>query len=107
VWVEVRDTKRQVRLRPHLRDRARLDGQAMVFRRQVDRAAEDRTSPISEAVDMGSPRWKTSAGDLDFQRMRGLPLLAPGVQGVQRRTDPARALFAKESGRLRSSGRPS
>jgi hypothetical protein len=44
---------------------------------------------------MSVPRWKTPVGD-DFERLRGLPAVAPGVRGVQPGSDPVRALLAKE-----------
>jgi hypothetical protein len=72
----------QARRRPHLRDRAELVlGQAEVFQAEHARA-------VTSAGDATAPRWKTSAGDVDHERMRGLPMIAPGVQGAQRGTDP-------------------
>jgi hypothetical protein len=60
-----------------------------VFRGELDRA-------VHEGKDVTTPRWKTPAGD-DFQRLRGLPAVAPGVRGVQPGIDPLRAVIAKES----------
>ena len=61
----------QARLRPHLRQ-----------------PAQRKRTPAPEGVDATGPRWKTDAGDLDHERMRGLPMIAPGVRGAQRGTDP-------------------
>ncbi len=66
-----------------------------------------------------SPGWKTSAGDDDHERMRGLPMIGRlgkgkgdptgksaslallatelGVRGAQRGSDPVDALLAKEA----------
>ena len=69
----------EARLLPHLRTRARLaDGETMVPRRE---AAEKNVSTPA-------PQWKTSAGDVDKEKLRGLPMIAPGVRGAQRGSDP-------------------
>jgi hypothetical protein len=49
--------------------------------RRIGRAAAD-------GVDTSAPRWKTTARDVDYERMRGLPMIAPGVRGAQKGTDP-------------------
>jgi hypothetical protein len=71
----------QARLRPHLRERARLVEQQAAVLRRIGRAAAD-------GVDTSAPRWKTTARDVDYERMRGLPMIAPGVRGAQKGTDP-------------------
>jgi hypothetical protein len=74
--VEPRLPLDQARLRPHLREHhLLLDEQAAVFRREHERASEDDAATTS-------PGWKTSAGDVDHERMRGLPLIARGVRGA-------------------------
>ena len=50
-------------------------------------AAEARRA-TEEGVDAAAPRWNTTAGDVDYERMRGLPMIAPGVQGAQKGSDP-------------------
>jgi hypothetical protein len=80
--VEPRLPLDQARLRPHLREHhLLLDEQAAVFRREHERASEDGAATTS-------PGWKTSAGDVDHERMRGLPLIARGVRGAQKGSDP-------------------
>ena len=64
----------QARLRPHLR-------QSVERKRTPNEVAE-------EGADAPTPRWKSSAGDVDYERMRGLPMIAPGVRGAQKGTDP-------------------
>jgi hypothetical protein len=66
----------QARLRPHLREQQ----QANIFRDEFERAGR-------EEVDTTAPRWKTPVGD-DFERLRGLPAVAPGVPGAMRGTNP-------------------
>ena len=82
----------EARLRPHLRDRAQLERtQADVLSAEFDRA-------VREGKDVTAPRWKVPVGD-DFERLRGLPAVAPGVRGVAPGTDPVQALLAKEGRR--------
>ena len=64
-----------------------------MFRAEYERAS-------AAGVDTMSPRWKTPVGD-DFQRLRGLLAVAPGVRGCQPGTDPVQALLRKESYRER------
>ena len=71
------------RLLPHLRE------QAEVFRREYQRASAEGKSTTSG-------RWKTDAGDVDYEKLRGLPMLARGVRGAQRGSDPVQALLAQE-----------
>jgi hypothetical protein len=99
--VEPRLPLDQARLRPHLREHhLLLDEQAAVFRREHERASEDDAATTS-------PGWKTSAGDVDHERMRGLPLIGRGVRGAQKSSDPvAETIRRSERGaRVESSGR--
>jgi hypothetical protein len=82
----------EARLRPHLRDRGQLE------RRQGDVLREEFERASQAGIDTTAPRWKTPVGD-DFERLRGLPAVAPGVRGVQPGTDPVQALLRKESNR--------
>jgi hypothetical protein len=50
---------------------------------------------------VSEPNWKMDAGDADWERMRGLPLIAKSVSGAQRGTNPVHALLAKERRRER------
>jgi hypothetical protein len=71
----------QARLRPHLRERTHLEQkQADVFQREYERAE-------AEGVDRTRPGPKVPTGD-DWQRLRGLPMIARGVRGAQRGSDP-------------------
>jgi hypothetical protein len=79
----------QARLRPHLRERARLEGQeAAVLQRESSRAAAD-------GVDLTAPSWKTPGGD-DLERLRGLPAIGRNVSGRIKGTDPVRELLRKD-----------
>jgi hypothetical protein len=70
----------QARLRPHLRERAQLE------QRQTDGFQEnDRT-------DAATPHARLNDEVMvDPFELRGLPILAPGVQGVAPGTDPVGA----------------
>jgi hypothetical protein len=84
----------QARLRPHLRERAQLlKQQARVFEGEYRRAAE-------AGVDTSSPAAKVPPGS-DPERMRGLPVVAPGVAGAQPGSNPVRALLRAEARRER------
>jgi hypothetical protein len=62
--------------------------QADVLHSEFERASE-------VGIDTTAPRWKVPVGD-DFECLRGLPSVAPGVRGVQPGTDPVGALLATE-----------
>jgi hypothetical protein len=93
----------EARLLPRFRDRGQLEQQqADVSRGESQRAAR-------EGVDVPAPRWKIPVGD-DFQRLRGLPSVAPGVRGVSlapiRLGRCSRKSAAASSGRARASPPP-
>ena len=48
-----------------------------------------------------APKVSPSARGGDWQRMRGLPCVGPGIGGTSPGTDPLRALLAKERRRRR------
>ena len=65
----------QARLRPHLRV-------------ELKRQQAEHAPAVGGGADTTAPRWKTSAGDVDKEKLRGLPMIGPGIRGAQRGSDP-------------------
>jgi hypothetical protein len=81
----------EARLLPCFRDRGQLEQQqADVSRGESERADQAR-------IDTTAPRARRNDGVMvEAAELRGLPMLAPGVQGVAPGTDPVGALLSKE-----------
>jgi hypothetical protein len=57
---------------------------------------------LSVVTDVIDSKTTTRANHGDKERMRGVPIIGPGVRGVQHRTDPLAELLRKEArGELR------
>jgi hypothetical protein len=68
------------------------------FRAQLeamDRAKLDAILRVVVAVI--DAKTTTVTNHTDYQRMRGIPIVGPGVRGVQPRTDPLAELLRKEA----------
>lgn len=81
------------RLRPHLRARER-DGYRLVDRKRL---LAEQVLVLREAV-ADPPARKVPTGD-DPERLRGLPMIARGVRGAQRGTDPLAEAIRRDSRR--------
>jgi hypothetical protein len=69
----------------------------------MDRAKlEEILTVVTDVIDA---KTSTRADHTDHQRRRGIPIVGPGVRGVQPRTDPLAELLRKEArGELRVRG---
>lgn len=77
----------EARLRPHLRTRAQLlEQQARIFEREYTRAVAAGVETAAAAVPAGG----------DAARLRGIPVVARGVAGAQRGSDPLAELLRKQ-----------
>ncbi len=84
-------TADEARLLPRYRDRAAM----LAKQRAVVRKA------VQEAVDEGRVVVFPGMAGGDRERLRGIPVQAKGVGGVQRGTHPEASLIAKEAKQLR------
>lgn len=79
----------EARLRPHLRERARLEERTRLHHQQAAIFRTQHSEALAEGRDTSMPTRSTAGGDK--RKLRGIPVQARGVGSVQPGTQPEQA----------------